>query len=150
VAQATVGTYAGRDTQVIGRRVVATIIDGVLLAVVSGVLTAPGAIVSGQDGNAVGGLLSGLGALVFLALYFAYYIVMEGLYGRTLGKMAVGIRVIREDDGATPGFGKAALRTVLRIVDSIGSYLVAFIVVLISDKNQRLGDMVAKTLVVRA
>jgi len=35
-------------------------------------------------------------------------------------------------------------------VDSIGSYLVAFVVTLVSDKNQRLGDMVAKTLVVRA
>ena len=36
-------------------------------------------------------------------------------------------------------------------MDSIGYYLVAFVVVaLVSGKNQRLGDMVAKTLVVRA
>jgi uncharacterized RDD family membrane protein YckC len=37
----------------------------------------------------------------------------------------------------------------LRIVDGLFSYLVAFIAVLISGKNQRLGDMAAHTLVVR-
>jgi uncharacterized RDD family membrane protein YckC len=36
-----------------------------------------------------------------------------------------------------------------RIVDGLFSYLVAFIAVLISGKNQRLGDMAAHTLVVR-
>jgi uncharacterized RDD family membrane protein YckC len=75
---------------------------------------------------------------------------MEGRYGQTLGKMALGIKVVREDDGRAPGTRAAVLRTLMRIVDSIGSYLVAFVVVLVSDKNQRLGDMVAKTLVVRA
>ena len=50
----------------------------------------------------------------------------------------------------TIGTREAVLRTLLRIIDSIGSYLVAFVVVLVSGKNQRLGDMVAKTLVVRA
>jgi uncharacterized RDD family membrane protein YckC len=42
------------------------------------------------------------------------------------------------------------LRTVLRLIDGILGYLVAFIVVLASDRRRRLGDMVAKTLVVRA
>ena len=37
----------------------------------------------------------------------------------------------------------------LRIVDGLFSYLVAFITVLVSGKNQRLGDMAAHTLVVR-
>jgi uncharacterized RDD family membrane protein YckC len=38
---------------------------------------------------------------------------------------------------------------VLRIIDGILFYLVAFISVLASQKNKRLGDMVAHTLVVR-
>jgi uncharacterized RDD family membrane protein YckC len=38
---------------------------------------------------------------------------------------------------------------VLRIVDGLLAYLVAFVTVLISTKNQRLGDMAAHTLVVR-
>ena len=53
-------------------------------------------------------------------------------------------------DGRAPGIRAAVLRTLMRIVDGIGSYVVAFVVALVSGKNQRLGDMVAKTLVVRA
>ncbi len=37
----------------------------------------------------------------------------------------------------------------MRILDSIGSYLLAFVVALLSTRDRRLGDMVAKTLVVR-
>jgi uncharacterized RDD family membrane protein YckC len=45
--------------------------------------------------------------------------------------------------------GAATIRTLLRLVDGLFGYLVGFVVVLASDKNQRLGDMAAKTLVVR-
>lgn len=147
----TAGTYAAGDTRVVGRRVLAIIIDGVLLGVVTSLVTLPAALAQGGgDGNVVSGLLGGVAALISLALFFGYYTYMEGRYGQTLGKMALGIRVVREDGLGAPGFGRAALRTVLRIVDGIAAYLVGFIVVLVSDKNQRLGDMVANTLVVRA
>ena len=63
--------------------------------------------------------------------------------------MLLGIKVVREDNGEVPGIRAAAIRTVLRIVDGLLSYLVAFITVLASQKNQRLGDMAAHTLVVR-
>ena len=74
---------------------------------------------------------------------------MEGYLGQTLGKRLLGIKVVRADSGGVPGLGAAALRTVLRIIDGIFFYLVAFISVLASQKNKRLGDMVAHTLVVR-
>jgi uncharacterized RDD family membrane protein YckC len=63
--------------------------------------------------------------------------------------MLLGIKVVREDNGEVPGLGGATIRTLLRIVDGIFNYLVAFITVLISGKNQRFGDMAAHTLVVR-
>ena len=63
--------------------------------------------------------------------------------------MLLGIKVVREDSGEVPGIGAAAIRSVLRIVDGLLAYLVAFVTVLISTKNQRLGDMAAHTLVVR-
>lgn len=156
-----VSGYAGAsvapNTQVVGRRVLAIIIDGILLAIVGGILSLPSGLAglaAGDDGSgAAGGIASALGgvaSLISLVIFFVYYTFMEGRYGQTLGKMALGIRVIREDTGRPPGFGGAALRTLLRIVDGIALYLVGFIVVQVSDKNQRLGDMVAKTLVVRA
>ncbi len=74
--------------------------------------------------------------------------MLEGYLGQTLGKMLVGIRVVQESTGEVPGIGATALRTVLRIVDWLRFYLVAFVTVLASQKNQRLGDMAARTLVV--
>ena len=93
--------------------------------------------------------MSGLPSLILLVLAFAYYILMEGYLGQTLGKMLLGIKVVREGSGGTPGLKAAAIRTVLRIVDGFFFYIVAFIAVLASHKNQRLGDMAAHTLVVR-
>ncbi|HKH09562.1 MAG TPA: RDD family protein [Rubrobacter sp.] len=154
MAGITYGASVAPGTQVIGRRVLATIIDVLLLGVVAGLFTAPGALIdglgSGQFSDVASGVLFSFGGLAALLVYFAYFTIMEGRYGQTLGKMALGIKVVREDDGRAPGTRAAALRTLMRFVDSIGSYLVAFVVVLVSDKNQRLGDMVAKTLVVRA
>jgi uncharacterized RDD family membrane protein YckC len=87
----------------------------------------------------------GLGVIVVL-----YYVLLEGLTGRTVGKLVTGIRVIDAQTGGVPGLLSGLLRTVLRLIDGIFAYLVGFIVVLNSDRRRRLGDMAAKTLVVRA
>jgi uncharacterized RDD family membrane protein YckC len=67
----------------------------------------------------------------------------------SLGKMLLGIKVVREDTGEVPGVGAAVIRTLLRLIDGLFAYLVGFIAVLVSAKRQRLGDMAAHTLVVR-
>ena len=150
----TYGTTVGQDTQVIGRRVLATILDLLVLGIVGSLFSAPGALIdglcSGQASEVASGVLFSFGGLAALLVSFAYFTIMEGRYGQTLGKMALGIKVVREGDGRAPGIRAAVLRTLMRIVDGIGSYVVAFVVALVSGKNQRLGDMVAKTLVVRA
>jgi uncharacterized RDD family membrane protein YckC len=48
--------------------------------------------------------------LVGLALGLVYYGYMNGERGQTLGKMVMGIRVGREDNGQLLGFGQGALR----------------------------------------
>jgi uncharacterized RDD family membrane protein YckC len=104
---------------------------------------------SAAQGAQASATLNGLPFLIYLVLVFAYYMLMEGYLGQTVGKMLLGIKVVREDNGEVPGLGGAAIRTVLRIIDGIFFYLVAFIAVQASAKNQCLGDMVAHTLVVR-
>ena len=91
------------------------------------------------------GFVASLSLIVFLG----YYILLEGYLGQTVGKMLLGIKVIREDTGEVPGVGAASIRTVLRLIDGLFGYLVGFIAVLASAKRQRLGDMAAHTLVVR-
>ncbi len=94
--------------------------------------------------------MTGLPFILYLLIVFAYFTLMEGYRGQTVGKMLLGIKVIREDNGEVPGLKVAAIRTILRLIDVLpAAYLVGFIAVLISAKNQRLGDMAANTLVVR-
>jgi uncharacterized RDD family membrane protein YckC len=101
------------------------------------------------EGGSVAFSLGALASLLYVGGIFAYYLFMEGYLGQTVGKMLLGIKVVREDTGGVPGLGAAALRTVLRIIDGILFYAVAFVSVLATQKNRRLGDMVANTLVVR-
>jgi uncharacterized RDD family membrane protein YckC len=140
------GTRA--NVHVTGRRVLATLVDGIVLGFVFALMSMLFGSSSAQGGQ-VSGSLEGFSALVYFVLVFAYYILMEGYLGQTVGKMLLGIKVVREDNGEVPGLGGAAIRTALRIIDGLFFYLVAFISVLASGKNQRLGDMVAHTLVVR-
>jgi uncharacterized RDD family membrane protein YckC len=97
---------------------------------------------------------SGFAAAVWIVLSFllfvGYDITFEVLAaGRTPGKRANGLRVVREDGGPVT-FPISAARNVLRIIDILpGMYLVGILAILISRRNQRLGDLAAGTLVVR-
>jgi len=139
---------AQMDVRVTGRRVLATLVDLLALGFVFVLLSVLFGTSSAESGQ-VSASLEGFWALVYFVVVFAYYILMEGYLGQTVGKMLLGIKVVREENGAVPGLRDAAVRTVVRIVDGLFFYLVAFITVLASARNQRLGDMAAHTLVVR-
>jgi uncharacterized RDD family membrane protein YckC len=139
------------DVHVTGRRIVATIIDGIVLgAIFSGLREVFGLPPTARAGIFDVTGLSGRASLAWAVVVALYYIVLEGFFGRTVGKLVTGIKVIRESDGRVPGVGNAFLRTLLRLVDGFASYLVAMIVVVNSSRRRRLGDMAANTLVVRA
>jgi uncharacterized RDD family membrane protein YckC len=85
--------------------------------------------------------------LMGLAVGMAYFIAMEGLTGTTLGKRLLKLKVVRTD-GSPMSMREAVVRNVFRILDGLFLYLIAAIAVWTSDRNQRLGDRVANTLVV--
>jgi len=87
--------------------------------------------------------------LSFLVVYLVYFIVLEGTLGATIGKLVCKIRV-KKETGDACGIWRALLRNVLRIVDGIAFYLVGIILIVRSNKKQRLGDKIAKTVVVRS
>ena len=89
-----------------------------------------------------------MASVVYGLFVIGYYILLEGYLGQTLGKMATGIKVVSET-GPTPRIAAAAVRTVLRLIDGLFCYAVAFFTALASAKRQRLGDMAARTLVIR-
>lgn len=92
-------------------------------------------------------------ALLFVGwflVFFAYDIVFETWNrGRTIGKLAVGLRVVRLG-GEPVGFLTASVRNFLRIADFLPAfYTVGVISILTTKRNQRLGDLAAGTIVVR-
>lgn len=93
---------------------------------------------------------AGMG-LVLLALFAAqwvYFVVWEALSGRSPGKMAVGVRVVTTS-GRPIGWRAAALRNLLRAADLLPvGYVVGVASMALSSRFQRLGDLVAGTMVV--
>ncbi|HUC60864.1 MAG TPA: RDD family protein [Alphaproteobacteria bacterium] len=93
--------------------------------------------------------LTGAAAFVGAIVALLYFIVMEATLGATLGKLIVKLRVVNEADGSPIGWRASVVRNVLRIADGAFLYLVGFILVLATKKRQRLGDLVAGTVVTR-
>jgi uncharacterized RDD family membrane protein YckC len=76
-------------------------------------------------------------------------VVLQGLTGASVGKLILGLRVVREN-GQKAGIGWAALRYLLLAVDSICCFLPGAVLVFTTKGHRRLGDMAASTFVVRA
>jgi len=91
---------------------------------------------------------AGLGG-AFAVLFFLYFILLEGYKGQTVGKMITGIKVVKED-GSSCDMQASFIRNILRIIDGMFAYIVGAIIIAVSDKNQRLGDLAGKTIVVEA
>jgi uncharacterized RDD family membrane protein YckC len=90
----------------------------------------------------------GIQRVLSLVVFFGCFIVGEALGGQTVGKRLVGVRVMR-DTGAPCGWAAGILRNVLLIVDFLPAlFLVGFVTILVSRKRQRIGDLVAGTVVV--
>jgi len=75
---------------------------------------------------------------------------MEGYCGQTIGKMITKIRVVREEDGEKINMEQAFIRNILRLIDCLINYLVGAVLIWRSAKKQRLGDSIAKTVVIKA
>ncbi|MET9964312.1 RDD family protein [Streptomyces sp. NPDC006326] len=86
----------------------------------------------------------------FLLLLVGVPIAVETLsHGRSLGKLACGLRVVR-DDGGPIRFRHALVRGAMGVIELLGSFgTVACIASLVSARGRRLGDVFAGTLVVR-
>jgi uncharacterized RDD family membrane protein YckC len=87
-----------------------------------------------------------IGVITLVTCLIAIPTTVELLtHGRSLGKLAVGARIVRDDGGAI-GFRHAFIRSLLGLLEifmSFGGF--AALVGLLNDKSKRLGDLVAGT-----
>jgi uncharacterized RDD family membrane protein YckC len=134
------------DVHVTGRRIVATLIDGLLIGSLYGIMTALFGTVSRGEHTSWTTTMPAAATVLYAALVAGYYLLLETYRGQTLGKMVTGIRVV-DAAGGRPSFRAIVIRTVLRLVDGVASYLVAFVCTVATPRRQRLGDLAAGTLV---
>ncbi|MGE5192865.1 MAG: RDD family protein [Deltaproteobacteria bacterium] len=94
------------------------------------------------------GLSLGLFLVVWFAIDWAYFGLSEGYFrGKTLGKHVFGLRVIQEEGYPITLWG-AILRNIVRAADSLSFYGAGFVTMIAAGKFRRLGDLVARTVVV--
>ncbi len=88
--------------------------------------------------------------LFFFAVFWFYHVFFDIFWeGQSPGKYKYGIRVVTVD-GQQIGFYSSLLRNLLRVVDFLPLFfLVGAGTILISNKCQRLGDLLAQTVVIR-
>ncbi|GAB2653339.1 RDD family protein [Kribbella swartbergensis] len=132
-------------------RALACAIDVILQSVVLGVLISllAGFLVGGEASEA---LVVALIFTVVLVVVVGYRVVMETLTrGRTLGKMVLGLKVVR-DDGSSIRFRHALVRTLMWFFVDFAPWFAAspgIVASLMNKQGKRIGDMVAGTVVIR-
>jgi uncharacterized RDD family membrane protein YckC len=129
-----------------GRRALAYLIDAMIRGaiVLGGVFLFSLLGLGGAEGFSTGATL-----LLLFAMEWGYYVLLEALSGgRTPGKRALRLRVVREG-GYPIGFLDSVLRNLLRAADFLPLfYLVGFMFSAFDPKFRRLGDRAAGTLVI--
>ena len=128
-------TYAG-----FGIRFAALIIDAVVLGVVVAILSLVN-ITSITDPSASGTIIQTL-------ISFAYYIIFTATTGQTLGKMALGIRVV-DANGGKLTIGKVILRETVGKFVSFVTLFIGFIIVRFDAMNQGFHDKIAASYVIK-
>lgn len=167
-------------TAVAGKRTLAWIIDGIIFVILSNALqlafgssrdvtsrdfsgdeTAAKAFCSAwktthdgiciHSGGNVTAIQSAYTGLWIFAALFVIFVIYQGLMGASLGKQAMGLRIVKAD-GAKAGVVASAVRTVLWVVDAItcGLPIVGGTLMLSTTGHRRVGDMGAGTYVVPA
>ena len=83
-------------------------------------------------------------------IYILYYTYFEGKHGQTVGKKISRIIVIDKETKNQIGYKNAFIRTVTRLIDSLPIlYILGIIVVKNTEKNQRIGDILSKSIVIK-
>ena len=150
--------YAGRLS-----RFAAFVIDFIVLLVFWGILNAIGLIDTNPfDDTEVVETVDGL---VQALVAFGYFLILTAVFGATLGKMALGMRVV-DKDGNKAGLGPVLIREVIAralgalitavVGASIGDLvglavgIIIIIMILFDERRQGLHDKIGGTFVVKA
>ncbi|MFE3163496.1 RDD family protein [Streptomyces sp. NPDC059224] len=120
-----------------GQRFLGTLVDG-LVFLVPYILVLVGAKVKAL-------LFIGFLAIIAVAIW---QLIQEGRTGQTVGKKALGIRLVKEETGQPIGVGMAFVRRIAHIVDGLPCYL-GWLWPAWDAKRQTFADKICGTIVIR-
>ena len=123
-----------------GVRLAAFIVDGVVLGAVLGLLDAIGVVERGSGNVPVD--------IVQVVLSVVYFVALTAAFGQTIGKMALGIKVV-DAEGDSPPMTAVLMRETVGKAVSAMVIMVGFIVILFDGKRQGWHDKIAGTFVVK-
>jgi uncharacterized RDD family membrane protein YckC len=140
----------------IGNRFLACAVDHTIQGLAIGIIAVAAMIVMSFD--AVAGVFDSAPKWLYAVMIILLFLTFSGYFaffewiwsGQTPGKRWLKLRVIRED-GRPITFWEAAVRNLLRSMDMMPApfYSIGLISVFTTTRDQRVGDMVAGTVVVR-
>lgn len=136
-----------------GDRIVAVIIDTIIVFIFSLVIFIPLVFIAGFFSffGSFAFLFFGPATLLTWLLWLLYFTYFESTSGQTLGKQIMKIRVVDETTLQHLDFGRSFVRNILRIIDWLPFfYLIGFLLIVTNQKKQRIGDMAARSIVVKA
>jgi uncharacterized RDD family membrane protein YckC len=127
-------------------RFIAELFDAALILLLLGATIALAVLAGGAGGFILFSIAVG-GALLIAVVYnVAFEVLAEG---RTPGKRWTGLRVVMEG-GEPVGLRASTVRNLVRLLEGLPLwYAPAIVSILVTRRNQRLGDLAANTLVVR-
>ena len=142
------GTYAvGRD--LLARTLAGTRVTLAVAGAAAGVALAIGTLwgmIAGWCGGRIDeAMMRIVDALYALPFMFVVILLMV-VFGRSIGKLMFGLRVVTPEGTRVPA-GRIVLRNILRIIDL--ALVLPIFFVFISPASQRIGDLAARTLVVK-
>lgn len=125
-----------------GARFLGTLVDGLVFLVPYLFF-----IIGVNSDGAISGIFAVIGGLALLAIAI-WQLIQEGKTGQTIGKKAVGIRLVREADGQPLGVGMAFVRRLAHFLDSIPCYI-GWLWPAWDEKNQTFADKICSSIVIK-
>ncbi|WP_047979813.1 RDD family protein [Ornithinibacillus contaminans] len=121
--------------------------DLVVIFSLNGILLSPFKFVN--EGLAVSVGFWTVTGIIGAIIYYAYFLFMTKYFGQTIGKMIIGIKVIREDDQPLKWSDLLFRELIGRFIYQVFSFLaVLYIIVGFTDEKQGLHDMIGSTRVI--
>ena len=128
----------------LGLRLVAGIIDSIIV----GLIWASLGIGFSQDVTPTAHDCLWLASLAVIT--FVYYFILEWIFSATIGKRLLKLAVLGKD-GNPCSLHASLKRNLLRFLDWLPMfYVAAIVVIIVSSDRQRIGDLIARTIVTRA